>query len=29
VVMVLPPIIIFFFSQKIFTQGVVITGIKG
>lgn len=29
VVMVLPPIIIFFFSQKIFTQGVVISGIKG
>lgn len=29
VVMVLPPILLFFFSQKIFTQGVVITGIKG
>jgi multiple sugar transport system permease protein len=29
VVMVLPPIFIFFFSQKIFTQGVVISGIKG
>ena len=28
-VMVLPPILIFFFSQKIFTQGVVISGIKG
>lgn len=29
VVMILPPILLFFFSQKIFTQGVVITGIKG
>jgi multiple sugar transport system permease protein len=29
VVMILPPIILFFFSQKIFTQGVVISGIKG
>jgi multiple sugar transport system permease protein len=29
VVMVLPPIILFFLSQQIFTQGVVITGIKG
>ncbi len=29
VVLVLPPILIFFFSQKIFTQGVVISGIKG
>jgi multiple sugar transport system permease protein len=29
VVMVLPPIILFFFAQKIFTQGVVITGVKG
>lgn len=29
VVMVLPPILIFFFSQRIFTQGVVISGIKG
>lgn len=29
VVMVLPPILLFFFSQKIFTQGVVISGIKG
>ena len=29
VVMVLPPIILFFLAQKIFTQGVVITGIKG
>jgi multiple sugar transport system permease protein len=28
-VMILPPIILFFFSQKIFTQGVVISGIKG
>lgn len=29
VVMVLPPIIIFFLAQKIFTQGVVISGVKG
>jgi multiple sugar transport system permease protein len=29
VVMVLPPILLFFFSQRIFTQGVVITGMKG
>lgn len=29
VVMVLPPIILFFLSQRIFTQGVVISGIKG
>jgi multiple sugar transport system permease protein len=29
VVMVLPPIILFFLAQQIFTQGVVITGIKG
>jgi ABC-type glycerol-3-phosphate transport system permease component len=29
VVMVLPIIILFFFSQRIFTQGVVISGIKG
>lgn len=29
VVMIIPPILIFFFSQKIFTQGVVISGIKG
>lgn len=29
VVMVLPPILLFFFSQRIFTQGVVISGIKG
>jgi multiple sugar transport system permease protein len=29
VVMVIPPILIFFFAQKIFTQGVVISGIKG
>ena len=28
-VMILPPILLFFFSQRIFTQGVVITGIKG
>jgi multiple sugar transport system permease protein len=28
-VMIIPPIIIFFFSQKIFTQGVVISGVKG
>ncbi len=29
VVMILPPILLFFFSQKIFTQGVVISGVKG
>jgi multiple sugar transport system permease protein len=29
VVMVLPPIILFFLSQQIFTQGVVISGVKG
>jgi multiple sugar transport system permease protein len=29
VVMVLPPILLFFFAQRIFTQGVVISGIKG
>lgn len=29
VVMVLPPILLFFFAQKIFTQGIVISGIKG
>jgi ABC-type glycerol-3-phosphate transport system permease component len=29
VVMVLPSVILFFFSQRIFTQGVVISGIKG
>jgi len=29
VVMVLPPIILFFMAQKIFTQGVVISGVKG
>lgn len=29
VVMVLPPILLFFFAQKIFTQGVVISGVKG
>ena len=28
-VMILPPIILYFFAQKIFTQGVVFTGIKG
>ena len=28
-VMILPPIILFFLSQKIFTQGVVISGVKG
>lgn len=28
-VMILPPIIIFFFSQRIFRQGVVISGVKG
>jgi multiple sugar transport system permease protein len=29
VVMVLPPILLFFFAQQIFTQGVVISGVKG
>jgi multiple sugar transport system permease protein len=29
VVMIIPPILIFFFAQKIFTQGVVISGVKG
>jgi len=29
VVMVIPPILLFFFAQKIFTQGVVFSGIKG
>jgi multiple sugar transport system permease protein len=29
VVMVIPPIILFFLAQQIFTQGIVITGIKG
>ena len=29
VVMILPPIILYFLAQKIFTQGVVFTGIKG
>ena len=29
VVMILPPIILFFFAQKIFTQGIVMTGVKG
>jgi multiple sugar transport system permease protein len=29
VVMILPPILLFFFAQRIFTQGVVMTGIKG
>ncbi len=28
-VMILPPIVLFFFSQRIFTQGVVISGVKG
>lgn len=28
-VMILPPILLFFFSQRIFTQGVVFTGLKG
>ncbi len=27
--MIIPPILLFFFSQKIFTQGVVFTGVKG
>ncbi|RPH61118.1 MAG: carbohydrate ABC transporter permease [Chloroflexi bacterium] len=27
--MIVPPILLFFFSQKIFTQGVVFTGVKG
>jgi multiple sugar transport system permease protein len=29
VLMILPPILLFFFSQRIFTQGVVISGVKG
>jgi multiple sugar transport system permease protein len=29
VVMVIPPILLFFFAQKIFTQGIVISGVKG
>jgi len=29
VVMVIPPILLFFFAQRIFTQGVVFSGIKG
>lgn len=29
VVMVLPPILLFFFAQRVFAQGVVISGIKG
>jgi multiple sugar transport system permease protein len=29
VVMVIPPIMLFFFAQKIFTQGIVISGVKG
>lgn len=29
VLMIVPPILLFFFSQKIFTQGVVFSGIKG
>jgi multiple sugar transport system permease protein len=28
-VMIIPPVLLFFFSQRIFTQGVVFTGIKG
>ncbi|OGO60765.1 MAG: hypothetical protein A2029_16175 [Chloroflexi bacterium RBG_19FT_COMBO_47_9] len=28
-VMIIPPVLIFFFSQRIFTQGVVFSGIKG
>jgi multiple sugar transport system permease protein len=29
VLMVLPPVLIFFFAQRLFIQGVVISGIKG
>ena len=29
VLMIIPPILLFFFSQKIFTQGVVFSGVKG
>ncbi|WP_345299160.1 carbohydrate ABC transporter permease [Candidatus Villigracilis affinis] len=29
VLMIFPPILLFFFSQKIFTQGVVFSGVKG
>ena len=29
VVMVLPPVILFFLAQKYFVQGIVLTGIKG
>ena len=29
VLMVLPPVLIFFFAQRLFVQGVVISGIKG
>lgn len=29
VLMIVPPILLFFFSQKIFTQGVVFSGVKG
>lgn len=29
VVMIIPSVLLFFFSQRIFTQGVVISGIKG
>jgi multiple sugar transport system permease protein len=29
VLMIIPPVLLFFFSQKIFTQGVVFSGIKG
>jgi ABC-type glycerol-3-phosphate transport system permease component len=27
--MIIPPILLFFFAQKLFIQGVVISGIKG
>jgi multiple sugar transport system permease protein len=27
--MVLPPVLIFFFAQRLFIQGVVVSGIKG
>jgi multiple sugar transport system permease protein len=29
VVMILPPILLYFLAQRVFTQGVVFTGIKG
>jgi multiple sugar transport system permease protein len=28
-VMIIPPIVLFFLAQKVFTQGVVFTGVKG